>query len=52
MLSPFPTYDAESVDETIIDDLTWIQNFITGIRNIRGELNISPAKPHSRFIKI
>jgi valyl-tRNA synthetase len=45
MLASFPEYDKDSVDENVISDLTWIQNIITGIRNIRGELNISPSKP-------
>lgn len=45
MLASFPEYDESSVDENVISDLTWIQAIITGIRNIRGELNISPSKP-------
>ncbi len=51
MIAPFPHYDESSVDETVIADLTWIQNIITGVRNIRGELNISPAKPVKVLLK-
>lgn len=51
MLAPFPIFDKGSVDEKVIDDLTWIQNIITGIRNIRGELNISPSKPVNVLLK-
>jgi len=51
MLAPFPIYDAGSVDEKVISDLTWIQNVITAIRNIRGELNISPSKPVNVLLK-
>jgi valyl-tRNA synthetase len=45
MLASFPEYDESSVCDNVISDLTWIQNIITGVRNIRGELNISPSKP-------
>jgi len=51
MLAPFPIYDASSVDEKVINDLSWIQALITGVRNIRGELNISPSKPINVFLK-
>ncbi len=51
MLAPFPQFDASSVDQNIIDDLHWIQDFINGIRNIRGELNISPSKPINVLLK-
>jgi len=51
MLAPFPKYDANSVDQEIIDDLDWIKDFINGIRNIRGELNISPSKPINVLLK-
>jgi valyl-tRNA synthetase len=51
MLAPFPKYDANSVDQEIINDLDWIKDFINGIRNIRGELNISPSKPINVLLK-
>ena len=51
MLAPFPQFDASSVDQNIIDDLHWIQDFINGVRNIRGELNISPSKPINVLLK-
>jgi valyl-tRNA synthetase len=51
MVAPFPEYDESSVNETVISDLTWIQNIITGVRNIRGELNISPSKPVNVLLK-
>ncbi|MBV1911471.1 MAG: valine--tRNA ligase [Kangiellaceae bacterium] len=51
MLAAFPTFDVDSVDLDVNEDLTWIQNIITGVRNIRGELNISPSKPISVLLK-
>jgi len=51
MLAPFPIYDASSVNEIVIKDISWIQSLITGVRNIRGELNISPNKLVSVFLK-
>lgn len=51
MVAPFPEFNQDSVDEKVINDLTWIQNIITGVRNIRGELNISPSKPVSVLLK-
>lgn len=51
MLAPFPIYDASSVDEQVIKDIGWIQSLISGVRNIRGELNISPNKPVNVLLK-
>jgi len=51
MLAPFPIFDAGSVDEKVIADIGWIQSIITGVRNIRGELNISPSKPVNVLLK-
>lgn len=48
MLAPFPIYDKGSVDKKVIQDLEWIKGIITGVRNIKGELNISP----SRLVKV
>ncbi|MDH5629323.1 MAG: valine--tRNA ligase [Gammaproteobacteria bacterium] len=45
MLADFPQFDDKKLDQEALDDLQWIQNVIVGIRNIRGELNISPSKP-------
>jgi len=51
MLAPFPVYDSSSVDEKVISDLDWIKSLISGVRNIRGELNISPSKPVNVLLK-
>ncbi|WP_444994423.1 valine--tRNA ligase [Aliikangiella sp. IMCC44359] len=51
MISPFPIYDKSLIDEKALGDLSWLQKLIVGIRNIRGELNVSPAKPINVLLK-
>lgn len=51
MLQSFPSYDANVVNEQAIADLEWVKQFVVGIRNIRGEMDISPNKPLSVFLK-
>ncbi|MDF1832276.1 MAG: valine--tRNA ligase, partial [Porticoccaceae bacterium] len=44
MRQPFPIAD-DSQRDTIADaDIEWIKQIIMGVRNIRGEINISPGK--------
>ncbi|MBH0017245.1 valine--tRNA ligase [Pseudoalteromonas sp. NGC95] len=47
MVQPFPVYNEASVDAKAMDDLEWVKQFILAIRNIRGEMDISPSKPLS-----
>ncbi len=44
MLQAFPQANQNQVDEQAEQDIEWLKGFIVGIRNIRGELNIGPAK--------
>lgn len=43
MLQPYPAVSADSIDEEADSAIEWIKNIIIAIRNIRGEMNISPA---------
>ena len=45
MLQPYPVADEAKIDSAAIAETEWLQSVITGIRNIRGEMNISPGKP-------
>ncbi|MGB0360442.1 MAG: valine--tRNA ligase, partial [Endozoicomonas sp.] len=45
MLQSYPISDASKIDETAEHDIEWLKSFITGIRNIRADLNIGPSKP-------
>ncbi len=44
MLQPFPSAQDELRDEAAEADIHWLKAVITGIRNIRGEMNIAPGK--------
>jgi len=45
MLQMFPIADQVLVDTDSIENIDWIKKVVNGIRNIRGEMDISPAKP-------
>ncbi|WP_432460940.1 MULTISPECIES: valine--tRNA ligase [unclassified Agarivorans] len=51
MLQAFPEFDASRMDEAAIADLEWLKQFILAIRNIRGEMDISPNKPLNVLLK-
>ncbi len=44
MRQPFPMPDDSQRDATADADIEWIKQIIMGVRNIRGEINISPGK--------
>jgi len=43
MLQAYPRSDASKVDTGAEADIEWLQGVIVGVRNIRGEMNISPG---------
>jgi valyl-tRNA synthetase len=45
MLRPYPEVSPDAADEDAVADVKWVQQFILGIRQIRGEMDISPGKP-------
>ncbi len=45
MLQAFPSEQSEKLDETAEADVAWLKAIVTATRNIRGEMDISPAKP-------
>ena len=44
MLQPYPEPDTSKKDADLTRDIDWLKGVIEAIRNIRGEMNISPAK--------
>jgi valyl-tRNA synthetase len=44
MLQPYPEANSSQVDQDALADIEWLKAVIIGVRNIRGEMNISPAK--------
>jgi valyl-tRNA synthetase len=51
MSQPYPIADHNRIDEPAIEDLEWVKDVIISIRNIRGEMDISPAKPIPLLIR-
>jgi valyl-tRNA synthetase len=51
MLQPYPEFDAEYIDAHADADIEWLKGIIVGVRNIRGEMNISPAQAIPIMIK-
>jgi valyl-tRNA synthetase len=44
MLQPYPQPASDAQDETSVADIEWLRKFILGVRQIRGEMDISPGK--------
>jgi valyl-tRNA synthetase len=44
MLAPYPRADDARIDEKAEQDIHWIKDVITAVRNIRGEMNIAPSR--------
>jgi valyl-tRNA synthetase len=44
MLRPYPEASGALQDTMAVDDIEWVKQFILGIRQIRGEMDISPGK--------
>jgi valyl-tRNA synthetase len=51
MLEPYPEYDATQVDAQAVADLEWVKQVIDAVRNIRGEMDISPKVPLNVLVK-
>jgi valyl-tRNA synthetase len=44
MLETFPDINSFSKDTEVEIEIKWVQDFVSGVRQIRGEMNISPSK--------
>ncbi|MGQ0622400.1 MAG: valine--tRNA ligase [Panacagrimonas sp.] len=44
MLRPYPVAQPGKIDEPAEADIEWLKGFILGLRQIRGEMDISPAR--------
>ncbi|ARU57620.1 valyl-tRNA synthetase [Oleiphilus messinensis] len=51
MLQPYPVADESKIDAHAVADLNWVRQVILAVRNIRGEMDISPAKPIPLIMK-
>ncbi|GAB4507115.1 MAG: valine--tRNA ligase [Sulfuricaulis sp.] len=45
MREPYPRPEKNLIDSGAAEEMRWAMAVITGVRNIRGEMDISPAKP-------
>jgi len=45
MLRPYPEVSADDSDFEAVANIEWVKQFVLGIRQIRGEMDISPGKP-------
>ncbi len=45
MLARYPEPDLSRIDNEAATEIAWVQQLVAGLRNIRGELGISPGKP-------
>ncbi len=44
MTQPWPDCDRSLIDHDAEDEMDWVMRLILGIRKIRGEMNVSPAR--------
>ncbi|TAK51434.1 MAG: valine--tRNA ligase [Gammaproteobacteria bacterium] len=44
MLQPFPVTRPDATDAAVEAEMRWVMDFILGIRQIRGELDIAPSR--------
>jgi valyl-tRNA synthetase len=44
MLQPYPKPEPAKIDHEAIAQIEWIKDVVTGVRNIRGEMDIAPGK--------
>jgi valyl-tRNA synthetase len=51
MLEAYPQYNESLVDQTAVQDLEWVKQVIVAVRNIRGEMDISPKVPLNVLVK-
>ncbi|AWL13154.1 Valine--tRNA ligase [Saliniradius amylolyticus] len=51
MIQPFPEVDPAKQNDAAKADLEWVKQVIVGVRNIRGEMDISPNKPLSVLLR-
>ena len=50
-ISKYPEVDENKINPSAENEMEFVQNIITAIRNIRGEMNIPPSKVVNVFIK-
>lgn len=49
--SSFPKFEEKLIDKNAEDEILFVQDVVTAIRNIRGEMNLPPSKQINVFLK-
>ncbi len=44
MTQPWPVAEPSKIDDAAEADIAWLQAFVLGVRQIRGEMDLSPAR--------
>ncbi|MFQ5545937.1 MAG: class I tRNA ligase family protein, partial [Acidiferrobacterales bacterium] len=44
MLQPYPQAQPEKIEQAAVEEMSWVVAVISGVRNIRGEMDIPPSK--------
>jgi valyl-tRNA synthetase len=44
MTQPYPLGNPEQVNQAALSEIAWVQEVVSGLRNIRGEMNIDPHR--------
>ena len=52
MLAAYPEHDDSKINPQAVADIEWLKAAILGVRNIRGEMNVSPSKKLPIFFKM
>jgi len=47
----YPEIDQDLISENSEVEIAWLQGFVLGVRQIRGEMNIAPGKPLPCFVQ-
>jgi valyl-tRNA synthetase len=45
MLQPYPEPDNNKINQSSLDEMNWLQQFVLGVRQIRSGYDIKPGKP-------
>ncbi|MDN3696689.1 valine--tRNA ligase [Vibrio cortegadensis] len=52
MTQALPQFNEDNFNAEIVEDIEWVKNFITAIRNLRAEYDIAPSKGLEVMIKV
>ncbi len=50
MTQPYPSADSSKIDPDATAEIDWIKEVVSGVRTIRGEMNIEPGKRLAAFV--